>query len=279
MPHMRSAPMLPSGLAEELLPSPGVGLAERALLDGAVDVLWAGPMRVMKHHDENPTRRSSASQRSSPRSVLDRRPIPQSGSPALRPCQNAPCHRLRGANTVAMSAGGSVAGIDPARLDRITDRSMAENLNALSEGRLEAARFFEPVVEEALASGRVTCGTRRAHVAVPLARFRNTRDRFVRDTPNHYCPWSGRSSGHSSGSIAGPRQRSPRRSHRSFQRSIAVCWPPHSLATRHSRCGDAIRFFPRAAFDCLRRYFVSGGFIRRPTRTQPASTIASPCKS
>jgi NitT/TauT family transport system substrate-binding protein len=42
------------GLAVELLPSPGVGLAEQALLDGAVDVLWAGPMRVMKHHDENP---------------------------------------------------------------------------------------------------------------------------------------------------------------------------------------------------------------------------------
>ena len=73
------------------------------------------------------------------------------------------------------------AGIDPARLGRIADCSMAENLNGLSEGRLEAAQFFEPVVEEALASGRVTCGTRRAHVAVPLARFRNTRDRFVRD--------------------------------------------------------------------------------------------------
>ena len=42
------------GLAVELLPSPGAGLAERALLDGAVEVLWAGPMRVMKHHDDNP---------------------------------------------------------------------------------------------------------------------------------------------------------------------------------------------------------------------------------
>src|SRR6184192_2502098 len=41
-------------LAVELLPSPGMGLAEQALLDGAVDVLWAGPMRVMKHHDVNP---------------------------------------------------------------------------------------------------------------------------------------------------------------------------------------------------------------------------------
>jgi NitT/TauT family transport system substrate-binding protein len=31
---------------------------------------------------------------------------------------------------------------------------MTENLNALSEGRIEAAQFFEPAVEEALASGR-----------------------------------------------------------------------------------------------------------------------------
>ena len=37
------------GLTVELLPSPGAGLAEQALLDGVVDVLWAGPMRIMKH--------------------------------------------------------------------------------------------------------------------------------------------------------------------------------------------------------------------------------------
>jgi hypothetical protein len=56
---------------------------------------------------------------------------------------------------VAMSAGGSAAaGIDSARLDRIADRSMAKNHNALSEGRIQAAQFFEPVVEEALASGK-----------------------------------------------------------------------------------------------------------------------------
>src|SRR5260370_38405053 len=42
------------GLTVELLPSPGVGLAERALVDGIVDVIWAGPMRVIKHHDDNP---------------------------------------------------------------------------------------------------------------------------------------------------------------------------------------------------------------------------------
>src|SRR5438270_4140524 len=42
------------GLTVELLPSPGVGLAEQALLDGSVEVIWAGPMRVMRHHDQNP---------------------------------------------------------------------------------------------------------------------------------------------------------------------------------------------------------------------------------
>jgi hypothetical protein len=52
-------------LSVELLPSPGVGLAERALLDGAVEVLWAGQCGPMKHHDENPTRPSPALQRSS----------------------------------------------------------------------------------------------------------------------------------------------------------------------------------------------------------------------
>ena len=33
------------GLTVELLPSPGMGLAEQALLDGTVEVIWAGPMR------------------------------------------------------------------------------------------------------------------------------------------------------------------------------------------------------------------------------------------
>src|SRR5918912_464510 len=42
------------GLAVELLPSPGAGRAEAALAAGEADVLWMGPIRVMKHHDEDP---------------------------------------------------------------------------------------------------------------------------------------------------------------------------------------------------------------------------------
>ncbi len=40
------------GLAVELLPSPGPGRAEAALAAGEADVLWMGPIRLMKHHDD-----------------------------------------------------------------------------------------------------------------------------------------------------------------------------------------------------------------------------------
>ena len=280
MPHMRSAPMLPSGLAEELLPSPGVGLAERALLDGAVDVLWAGPMRVMKHHDENPTRRSSASQRSSAairsRSSANT-PIRISGSATLPKCALPPAARCQHRGYVCRRICGRQVST-PARLDRIADRSMAENLNALSEGRLEAAQFFEPVVEEALASGRVTCGTRRAHVAVPLARFRNTRDRFVRDAEPLLSMVR---------AIQRTQQWIYSRSAPEIAETISSFFPALDrgvLAAALARYQaqsvwgrDPV--LPENGFDCLRRYLVSGGFIRRPTHTQPASTIASPCKS
>ena len=40
----------------------------------------------------------------------------------------------------------------PERLDRVSDRSMADNLPALRAGQIEAVQLFEPFVEEALAS-------------------------------------------------------------------------------------------------------------------------------
>ena len=131
------------------MPSPGAGLAERALLDGAVEVLWAGPMRVMKHHDEN----LAEVVRRDPFSIVGQYPNPD--------FRLADLARMRFASVsevptpwLCLQEDLRQAGIDPARLDRIANRSMAENLSALSEGRIEAAQFFEPVVEQALASGR-----------------------------------------------------------------------------------------------------------------------------
>lgn len=45
------------------------------------------------------------------------------------------------------------AGLDPDRLERVADRTMAENLAALAAGEIAAVQLFEPFVEEALATG------------------------------------------------------------------------------------------------------------------------------
>jgi NitT/TauT family transport system substrate-binding protein len=144
------------GLAVELLPSPGMGLAERALLDGAVDVIWAGPMRVMKHHDENPGSALVCFAEivcRDPFSIVGRYPNPGFRLADLAQMRLATVSEVP-TPWLCLQEDLRQAGIDPARLDRIADRSMAENLNALSEGRIDAAQFFEPAVEEALASKR-----------------------------------------------------------------------------------------------------------------------------
>jgi NitT/TauT family transport system substrate-binding protein len=44
------------------------------------------------------------------------------------------------------------AGLDPNRLARVTDRTMADNLEALRKGDLDVAQLFEPYVSMALAT-------------------------------------------------------------------------------------------------------------------------------
>ena len=46
-----------------------------------------------------------------------------------------------------------LAGIDPATLARVADRTMAENLAALRDGRVDVVQLFEPFVTSALREG------------------------------------------------------------------------------------------------------------------------------
>jgi hypothetical protein len=117
-------------------------------------------------------------------------------------------------------------------------------------------------------------------VAAPLARFRDTRDRFVRDAEpllsmvraiqrtQQWIYSRSRSASESAETIS------------SFfpaldRGVLAAALARYQAQSMWGR--DPV--LPENGFDCLRRYLVSGGFIRRPTHTQPASTIASPCKS
>jgi NitT/TauT family transport system substrate-binding protein len=142
------------GLTVELLPSPGMGLAEQALLDGAVDVLWAGPMRVMKHHDANPGSVLVCFAEivcRDPFSIVGRRPNPDFRLADLASMRFATVSEVP-TPWLCLQEDLRQAGVDPERLDRVADRSMADNLEALRHDRLEAAQLFEPAVEQALAS-------------------------------------------------------------------------------------------------------------------------------
>ena len=142
------------GLAVELLPSPGPGRAEAALADGEVDVMWMGPIRVMKQHDDNP-----ASPLVAFAEVVCRDPFSLVGrfpNPDFRLAELA---GLRFASTaevptpwLCLEQDLRDAGIDPGRLDRVLGRSMPENVAALGDGSLDVAQLFEPFVEEAVAS-------------------------------------------------------------------------------------------------------------------------------
>src|SRR4051812_49777378 len=108
------------GLEVELLPSPGPGRAEAALAEGAVDVVWMGPIRLMKHHDDNPASPLTAFAEivcRDPFSLVGRRPNPDFKLGNLL--------GLRFASTaevptpwLCLEQDLRDAGIDPARLDR-----------------------------------------------------------------------------------------------------------------------------------------------------------------
>jgi NitT/TauT family transport system substrate-binding protein len=255
------------GLAVELLPSPGVGLAEQALLDGAVEVIWAGPMRVMKHHDENPGSALVCFAEvvcRDPFSIVGRRPNPgfqlaDLGKMRLATVSEVPTPWL------CLQEDLRQAGIDPARLDRIADHSMAENLSGLRDGQIDAAQFFEPVVEQALASGvghlwhAASTRGRTSYTA-----FVTTRDRLVGEAEPLLRMVK---------AIQQTQRWIYSRSAPEIAEAISSFFPAldrgilvAALARyRAQSVWGRDPVLPEDGFDCLRRCLVSGGFIGRPT--------------
>ena len=155
----------------------GCRTGERALLDSAVEVLWAGPMRA----HEAPRREPKLGPRllcrgRLPRSVLDRRPIPQSGFPARRPFPNAHCHRQRGAHTLAVPAGGSAAGRHrpgaatqrwPRRSHQSSQRSIAPCWSPYSRATRHGRCRARAVLPE---GGLIVCGDAWSRVGSSVGR-------------------------------------------------------------------------------------------------------------
>ncbi|MEA2880518.1 MAG: NitT/TauT family transport system substrate-binding protein [Hyphomicrobiales bacterium] len=143
------------GVEVELLNSPAPAAAAKGLIDGSIDISWGGPMRVMKAHDEAP---------GSPMvcfcEVASRDPFFLVGKSDPSAFRLTDLTRLK-LGTVSevptpwlcLQHDLRLQGVDPAKIDCVTGRTMADNLEALRRGELNVVQMFEPYVSMATASG------------------------------------------------------------------------------------------------------------------------------
>ena len=144
------------GVEVELVSAPNPDSAADGLLDGSVHITWGGPLRVIKLHDRIPdcdlvafcevvTR--------DPFSVVGRMPRPGfkmadlDGGPMIATVAEVPTPWL------CLQEDLRRAGVEPARVNRIDDRPMAETIAMLRNREVDAVQLFEPYVEQLLAEG------------------------------------------------------------------------------------------------------------------------------
>lgn len=144
-----------AGVDVILVPSPSPPAAVKALLAGEVDVMWGGPLRVMMRRDSEP-----GSDLVCFCDVVSRDPFFIIGATPRPGFRFADLKGLRFATVsevptpwICLADDIRRAGIDPAALAPIADRSMEENEAALRDGTLDAVHLFQPYAERLLASG------------------------------------------------------------------------------------------------------------------------------
>ena len=151
------------GVAVELKDSPEPGLGGHQVLAGEAELTWGGPMRVLHLRDQRP-----ACDLECFCEVVGRDPFSLVGHAERPDFQLADLARLRFASVAEVPTPWLClqddirrAGIDPTRLARIADHSMADNVAALCAGTLDVAQLFEPYVSQAIEAG--------CHVWLPAA--------------------------------------------------------------------------------------------------------------
>jgi NitT/TauT family transport system substrate-binding protein len=143
------------GVDVRFVSSPRPGDAARNVIDGAVDVCWGGPMRVMQAYQQMPD-----CDLVSFAEVVTRDPFLLVGR---EPRPDFSLHDLLGLRVATVSEVPTPwmclqedlrrAGIDPAALGRVADAGMADNVAALRRGNLDVVQVFEPFAATLLADG------------------------------------------------------------------------------------------------------------------------------
>jgi NitT/TauT family transport system substrate-binding protein len=171
------------GLDVELLPSPGPGRAEAAMLAGEADVMWMGPIRIMKAHEQDPASPITAFAEivcRDPFSLVGRKPNPGFHLADLAHTRFASVSEVP-TPWLCLTEDIRQAGLDPDHLDRIKDRGMAENVAALYAGTLPLAQVFEPFVEQAIRGGAHIWQQSSARGLTSYTVFATHRDRLTQN--------------------------------------------------------------------------------------------------
>jgi NitT/TauT family transport system substrate-binding protein len=143
------------GVEVDLINSPAPAAAASDLLNGTIDLSWGGPMRVMKARENDPN---------SPLvcfcEVAARDPFFLVGRGDRSEFRLTDLAHLRLATVseaptpwLCLQQDLRHIGIDPDRLERVANRTMADNLEALRSGEIDVAQMFEPYASMALKSG------------------------------------------------------------------------------------------------------------------------------
>jgi NitT/TauT family transport system substrate-binding protein len=147
------------GLTVEWLTSDAPGSSIAQVKRGAIDAQWGGPMRVLKDHDSTPADGASLV---SFGEVVWRDPFYLIGRQRSFQLKDAGTMRLGIVSEVptpwyCLRADLEDAGVDIAAMKsagRLVDNlTMAQQLEALAAGKLDAAHLFEPYASQALADG------------------------------------------------------------------------------------------------------------------------------
>ena len=143
------------GVEVRLETSPDPAQNANLLMSGDAQVSWGGPMRVMVAYDKNPDCDLKVFCEvvcRDPFFLIGREPNPgfrmgELMGPKIATVSEVPTpwmclqHDLR------------LAGLDPAALNRIPDKTMGENADALRAGEVDVIQVFQPFAEELIREG------------------------------------------------------------------------------------------------------------------------------
>ncbi len=135
----------------------GPNRAASDLFDGYADVTWGGPMRMLQHMDQDPVpdRRLIAFAEAVARDpfvLIGNKPRLDFRFSDLRDCRLATVSEVP-TPWMCLQEDLRRAGIDPGEIERVTDKSMSENADALREGKVDVIQVFEPFVESLINEG------------------------------------------------------------------------------------------------------------------------------